>query len=271
MSPHGVIHLPRVTLSTVCRGLPSNPSRIAPNVHAPRNIPLIFYATPPDRCPYLEEREMTTVFADPKGPMDGKSYGQLLDAGFRRSGQHVYRHQCRGCDACVSLRVPAATFRPNRGQRRTWRRNADLQVQVREAVYDPAHFDLYSRYVNQRHQEGGMDHPTPEGYWGFISSRWCETWLVEFLLGGRLACVAVADRVPQGLSAVYTFFDPALERRSPGTFAILWQLEATREQGLPHVYLGYWNPLTPKMAYKVRFQPAQGLVDGLWQRVGPDC
>lgn len=238
-------------------------------MHAPRNIPLIFYATPPDHCPYLEGREMTTVFADPHGPMDVERYGRLLDAGFRRSGHHVYRHQCRGCDACVPIRVPAAAFCPDRSQRRAWRRNADLQTMVREAAFDGEHFALYTRYVNQRHRGGGMDRPTPEGYWGFISSRWCETWLVEFRLQGRLVGVAVTDRLPQGLSAVYTFFDPELERRGPGTLAILWQLQEARRLGLPWVYLGYWNPLTPKMAYKVRFQPAQGLVDGLWQRVGP--
>lgn len=233
-------------------------------MHVPRKESLIFYATVPDACPYLGDRDMVSVFADPQQPMSPALYGGLIELGFRRSGNHVYRHQCRGCHACVPLRLPVDRFRPDRNQRRVASRNQDITVRIRPSAFDPAHFQLYERYVNTRHQGGGMDDPTPESYWGFVASHWGQTQLVEFRLGERLVGVAVTDQVPMGLSAVYTYFDPELAARSLGTLAILWQVQAARRMGLPYVYLGFWNAQTPKMAYKIRFQPAEGLVDGIW-------
>ncbi|WP_217698025.1 arginyltransferase [Thioalkalivibrio denitrificans] len=226
--------------------------------------PLHFYITPPEPCPYLPDRQMMSVFADPRAEMDTGVYGQLAQAGFRRSGRHVYRHQCPGCNACVAVRVPVERFRPNRAQRRVWRRNKDLTVHCAPAAPREEHFDLYRRYVDTRHAGGGMDNPSPREYWRFISSEWSDTDLVEFRAGDRLVCVAVCDRLPDGLSAVYTYFDPEESGRSPGTHAILWQIAEARRLGLPHVYLGYWIAESPKMAYKADFRPAEGLRDGIW-------
>ncbi|MCG5510880.1 arginyltransferase [Ectothiorhodospira lacustris] len=228
---------------------------------------LIFYATAPDTCPYLEDRKMVSLFADPGGPMDVGIYGELLHNGFRRSGNHVYRHQCPHCRACVPYRIPVAHFTPDRSQRRALKRNEGLSIITHEAGFDSEHYHLYTLYVTQRHRGGGMDNPTPESYLGFVTSRWCRTWLVEFREDGRLLGVAVVDRLPDALSAVYTFFDPAARARSLGTLAILWQIRRAREEGLPHVYLGYWNAQSPKMAYKNRFQPGEGLINGIWTPV----
>jgi leucyl-tRNA---protein transferase len=227
--------------------------------------PLQFYVTPPEPCPYLANRQMMSVFADPRAEMNGQIYGHLAHAGFRRSGPHVYRHQCPGCRACVPVRVPVQDFRPSRGQRRVWRRNADLQVSCLRCTPREVHFDLYRRYVNTRHAGGGMDNPTPRDYWRFIDSPWCDTDLVEFRAQGRLVCVAVCDRLPDGLSAVYTYFDPDESARSLGTYAILWQIAEARRLDLPYVYLGYWIKGSPRMAYKSAFRPAEGLRDGIWK------
>ena len=227
--------------------------------------PLQFYVTPPEPCPYLADRQMMSVFADPRAEMDAGVYGQLAQAGFRRSGRHVYRHQCPGCNACVAVRVPVERYRANRAQRRVWRRNEDLTVHCAPVAPREEHFELYRRYVDTRHAGGGMDNPSPREYWRFISSEWSDTDLVEFRAGGRLVCVAVCDRLPDGLSAVYTYFDPDESARSPGTHAILWQIAEARRLGLPHVYLGYWIAESPKMAYKADFRPAEGLRDGIWE------
>lgn len=227
---------------------------------------LAFYASPPHECAYLPEREAVTLFADPHAPMDAPTYERLLAYGFRRSGQFVYRPRCPDCRACISVRVPAAEFRPDRSQRRTWRANQDLQVVVRDDRYREEHFDLYRRYMRSRHPGGGMDVSDPAAYTDFLACRWCPTRFVEFRAGDRLLAVAVVDELPHSLSAVYTFFDPAESRRGLGTHAVLWQIEAARQTDRPWVYLGYWLEDSPKMAYKDRFRPLEALQDGQWQR-----
>jgi leucyl-tRNA---protein transferase len=229
--------------------------------------PLHFYVTPPEPCPYLAGQQMMSVFADPRADMNVGLYGCLAQQGFRRSGAHVYRHQCPGCRACVPLRVPVAQFRPTRAQRRTARRNTDLETRCLKAAPRKEHFELYRHYVNTRHRGGGMDNPSPGDYWRFVDSDWSDTDLVEFRAGGRLICVAVCDRLPDGLSAVYTFFDPAAASRSPGTQAVLWQINEALRLGLPYVYLGYWIAGSDKMAYKADFRPVEGLNDGVWERL----
>jgi len=231
----------------------------------PQTASLHFYATPAEACPYLPERQMVSVFADPRADMDMGLYGRLAQLGFRRSGRHVYRHQCPACQACVPLRVPVVGFKANRNQRRVLRRNADLDVTLVKATPREEHFELYRRYVDTRHAGGGMDDPSPEDYWRFIDSGWADTDLVEFRLQGRLLCVAVCDRLPDGLSAVYTFFDPGAAARSLGTHAVLWQISEARRLGLPYAYLGYWIAESEKMAYKASFRPVQGLREGDWE------
>ncbi len=228
---------------------------------------LKFYATQVHECSYLPGRDAITLFADPAAPMDTATYSALARLGFRRSGEHVYRPHCPGCNACVPVRIPVDQFRPDRSQRRTRARNTDLRVVAREPEFDPEHFELYQRYLSTRHPGGGMDSGDPDDYLRFVTSRWSDTLLYEFRLERRLLAVAAVDHLNDGLSAVYTFFDPDESRRSLGGWAVLWQIEETHRRGLPWLYLGYWIAESPKMAYKTRYRPLQAYDGHGWKTV----
>ncbi|MGH8500940.1 MAG: arginyltransferase [Gammaproteobacteria bacterium] len=232
-----------------------------------QSLPLLFYVTPPEPCAYLPAREAVNVFADPRARMNTTLYGRLVDKGFRRSGSHLYRPQCPGCSACVPTRIPVAHFEPDRSQRRNRRINQDLTAAILPQAYRSEHFALYRRYQRMRHTGGEMDNPTPQSYFDFLSCAWADTLFVEFRFNGALLSVAVCDRLKEGLSAVYTFFDPQQARRGLGTHAILWQIEETRRRGLDYVYLGYWIAGNRKMSYKTRFRPIEGLINGRWRRL----
>jgi arginine-tRNA-protein transferase len=241
-------------------------------VTAPEAFRLLgFYATPPHACSYLEARTAVTVFADPDFPKDRRLYTVLSQHGFRRSGEHIYRPHCPGCAACVPVRVPVQEFRPRRSQRRTWRRNADLEVAARPAAYDPRHYALYERYLASRHRGGGMDNPTPDRYLEFLTSPWADTVFFEHCTPqGAVVAVSVADVLEDGLSAVYTFFDPDLPERSLGVQAVLHEIEEARRLGMRYLYLGYWIGASRKMRYKTEYQPLEYLVDGEWTREAPE-
>jgi len=229
----------------------------------PRTVKL--YAGTSQVCSYLPAEVAMTQFVDPGLSMSPALYSQLVDMGFRRSGELVYRPRCRQCAACVPVRIPVDAFTPSRQQRRTWQRNQDIHVRLVPARFDAAHFDLYRRYIAARHPGGGMDVNDPAQYESFFMSPWSETWCAEFREQDQLLAVAVIDRVQQGWSAVYTYFDPAQTRRSLGGFAVLWQIEECRRLDLPWLYLGYWVEQCPKMAYKNQFQPMEILRQGRWQ------
>ncbi len=240
-----------------------------------------FYLSPDHDCAYRPQETARTLFADPAFPMNPDSYQELIDQGFRRSGGHVYRPYCPRCQACVSLRVPARDFRPRRSQRRCWKKNRPvLDVRIRPAGFDEEHFELYQRYTDGRHPEGGMRDATPKVYLDFLAGPWTKTLFCEFRLKRRLAAVAVTDLLPRGLSAVYTFFDPELKSLSLGVFAVLWQIERARSLGLPWLYLGYWIEDCRKMHYKEEYRPVEAWTGSGWKRFGvgapivipdPDC
>ncbi len=234
---------------------------------AMRTHPINWYITAPQTCPYVEGREMQTVLVDPAVRLVSDHYGQLLAEGFRRSGQFVYRHQCPVCQACVPVRIPVTRFQPNRTQRRCMKTNADLTVR---AVTNPdldEHMQLFRRYLRSRHADGGMEDTSRADYAGMLSARNCGVLVLEYRQGDELLAVAVTDETPQALSAMYTFFDPDRPVRSLGTFAILRQIEAARDRGLPHLYLGYWIPGSQKMSYKTRFHTLEGRIGGIWQPI----
>lgn len=225
---------------------------------------LAFFVTPEHSCSYLPDQQATTLFADPNHPKSMSIYSALVGHGFRRSGPHLYRPHCERCQACIPVRVDARRFKPHRNQRRTLLKNQDLAVIDRPAVFCEEHFQLYRRYLNQRHPGGGMDNPTREQFSEFLMSPWTQTHFYEFRDTGRLLAVAVTDRLNDGLSAVYTFFDPAAPKRGLGAFSILWQIGQARVQGLQWVYLGYLIEQAPKMSYKDQFRPQQQLIHGQW-------
>ena len=230
---------------------------------------LSFYATPVHECSYIRDRQAVTVFADPEFRKNVGLYTVLSRYGFRRSGQHIYRPRCPCCAACVPVRVPVQEFSPRRSQRRAWDKNQDLRVTPRLPVFSEEHFALYQRYLDSRHRGGGMDDPTPKQYMEFLTCVWSETVFYEFRLQDRLLGITAADRLEDGLSAVYTFFDPSMGSRSLGVFAILWQIAEAKRLGLEWLYLGYWIKDSAKMRYKTDYQPLEYFRQGRWVR-GPD-
>ncbi|MCW2099003.1 UNVERIFIED_ORG: arginine-tRNA-protein transferase [Pseudomonas psychrophila] len=225
---------------------------------------LKFYATQPHACSYLPDEQATTLFLDPSQPMDVQVYADLSEMGFRRSGDHLYRPHCVNCDACTPARIPVQTFIPNRQQKRIFKRNADLQVKAAKPSFSDEYFALYKRYIELRHADGDMYPPSREQFSTFLVRDLPFSTFYEFRLDGRLLAVAVTDVLPNGLSAVYTFYEPDEERRSLGRYGILWQIAETRRLGLNALYLGYWIKNCKKMNYKTEYRPIELLINQRW-------
>lgn len=226
---------------------------------------LQYYATSPYPCSYLSEREARSLVATPAHLIGRDTYSALVRAGFRRSGIFTYRPHCGLCQACIPVRLPVEQFQPTRSQRRAWKRHDKLQVHEHNLRYQPEHFDLYLRYQRSRHPGGGMDEDDREQYAQFLLQSHVDTRLIEFREDGELRMVSIIDVLDDGLSSVYTFFDPSLPGNSFGTYNILWQASRCAALNLPYLYLGYWIADCQKMAYKSFFQPIEGRIDQRWQ------
>ncbi|MCE5180316.1 MAG: arginyltransferase [Betaproteobacteria bacterium] len=228
-----------------------------------------FYLSSAYPCSYLPGRMARSLVATPNELVDSTVYDELIRLGFRRSGTYNYRPQCSLCEACVPVRLIVDEFRKNRTQHRAWKALSGLRAVPRELTYKPEHHELYLRYQATRHAGGGMDQDDREQYERFLLQSHVATHLIEFREGDVLRMVSLIDKVSDGLSSVYTFYDPDLPRASFGTYNILWQAALCRELGLPYLYLGYWVEHSRKMTYKINYQPLEGLIEGRWQRLPP--
>lgn len=228
---------------------------------------LKFYATQPHACSYLDDEQAVTLFLEPRQQVDGPTYARLSELGFRRSGQHLYRPHCPQCQACVPARIPVDSFSCSRQQLRIYKRNRDLQVSTTAPRLTTEIYQLFARYINARHADGDMYPPSEEQFESFLVSDSPFAEFNEFRLDGRLLAVAVTDRLANGLSAVYSFFDPDQAPRSLGRYAILWQIEEARRSALPAVYLGYWIRNCRKMNYKAEYRPLEMLINQRWIKI----
>ncbi|MCB1553349.1 MAG: arginyltransferase [Xanthomonadales bacterium] len=222
------------------------------------------YQTAEHPCGYFKDRVARDLVLDPHDSALSDVYAGALAMGFRRSGGHVYRPRCPQCSACQAVRIDCRRFAPNRALRRNLRRNADVQLEVVPFSVDEASFDLYRRYVGHRHAGGGMDQGDLFDFAGFTRCAWSPTLAFRFTLEDRLIAMAVTDRVDDGISAVYTFYDPLLDKRGLGTHAILRQATWAAAQGVRFLYLGFWIKGHPKMDYKSRFPATESLSNGRW-------
>lgn len=233
---------------------------------------LHFYLTAPYPCSYLPELQARSQVATPSSLITASVYSELVQHGFRRSGSYTYRPKCDTCHACVPLRIPVGKFVANRSQRRAWKQHDQLVATPHPLHDNPEYYRLYQRYQQARHPNGGMDNDDHESYQNFLLHTHVDSFAVEFREPGRIAdepgplrMVSVIDLLNDGLSSVYTFYDPDLPKARFGVYNVLWQIELCRKLGLDYLYLGYWIKDCRKMAYKIEYRPAEGLLEGVWR------
>lgn len=222
--------------------------------------PLKIYPTAMHACSYLPGQVARNAVVDPELAMTMPVYDYLIKSGFRRSGNQVYRPYCESCNGCITTRVAVNEFKPDRSQRRNAKLNQDLSVKINTGGFKSSYVAMYERYLKHRHED-----TESEGVEDFLTAHWCETIFVEFYEAEQLIGVAAIDRLESGLSAVYTFFEPDRgSQRGLGVYALTWQIDYAKQLGLDYVYPGYWIKECRKMNYKTRFQPLEGLIDGVW-------
>lgn len=238
-----------------------------------------FYLTPEGECPYLPDRRERKVFTHLIGKDAPKLNDQLTHGGFRRSQNIAYRPACEGCQACVSVRVRVDEFKPTKSFRRTVSRNSDISGYPCGANATPEQYSLFRTYIDSRHGNGGMADMTVQDYAAMIEDTFVDTRVVEYRLRpeislagpdmrkGPLVAAALSDVLDDGLSMIYSFFEPTEFNRGLGTFMILDHIERARRLGLPYLYLGYWVRGSAKMDYKQRFKPQEHLTEDGWEVV----
>jgi len=223
------------------------------------------FTTQAHQCSYLPDKSATTLFIDPATKVDKSLYSRLSEIGFRRSGKHLYTPNCSTCAACVPVRVDTENFKPTRRQKRIIKRNQDLSARLVDSIHGDEYYSLYKRYISRRHHDGDMHPPSREQYESFLSAEWGVTQYISFNYANTVLAIMVVDVIDNGISAVYTFFEPDQSQRSLGSYAILWQIQyALNTLNLPYVYLGYWIQNCVKMNYKTQYQPIEYFSNGQW-------
>ena len=224
------------------------------------------YTTPPSACSYLPNQQSRSRFIDPHVAMDIKLYGRLNHLGFRRSGHYFYQPWCDACQACQAVRVLVKAFVPSKNQQRVINKHQGTQLIIEPVTKGQAFYPLYAKYINQRHYQGDMYPATPKQYLEFLCSQidGIDSYFFTFYRDQSLIAVTLVDQLPDGLSAIYTFFDPDQQQLSPGKLAILSLLNWAKKNHLPYVYLGYYVAQSHKMAYKKEYQPQQRFNGQTW-------
>lgn len=237
-----------------------------------------FFLTAPTPCPYLDGREERKIFTHLAGEKASELNDVLTQGGFRRSQNVAYRPACEGCRACVSVRILVNDFKWTKSLKRIWAKNKDLISVNYPAEPTSEQYSMFRGYLDGRHLDGGMSEMSVLDYAMMVEDSHVNTRLIEYRLRqegdgiekkpkGKLIAAALSDQMGDGLSMVYSFFEPDFDHRSLGTYMVLDHIQRTAQAGLPHVYLGYWVDGSPKMEYKTRFQPQEHLLSGGWQKV----
>jgi len=228
---------------------------------------LTFYRTGEHDCSYLADKKAQTIFLDPAIELSQSILETLSNHGFRRSGSHVYRPECHQCNACESTRVIIEQFKWRRSFKRILKQNQDIELRICESEFRQDHYDLFERYINERHSDGDMYPTSEQQYSDFLLEGFTQSYIVEFRLHGVLLGCTVIDLLFSGISAIYTWFDPDYADRSIGSLAILELIKLATRLPLPYVYLGYWIKGSSKMNYKSRFKPLESYKNDSWQEI----
>lgn len=226
------------------------------------SIPL--YLTDKHPCSYLEDEFAQPAFVHPAFEMTTAIYSELIKQGYRRSGDEVYSPHCPNCSACIPARLRISGFLPSRSQKRCQNKNKQTRVEIKQAKFEKAHYEMFQRYQLKRHAGGSMVRSSAAEYLYFLKSSWSETVFAEFLIKDELAAIAVVDILDNALSAVYTFFEPKFSGYGLGVYAVLWQIEWAKQLQKEFLYLGFWIKQCKKMSYKSNYQPLEILRDKQW-------
>jgi arginine-tRNA-protein transferase len=228
---------------------------------------LQFYVTTGYKCGYLPNKLAQSLIASPQHLIDANVYSELIQQGFRRSGKFAYRPHCEHCQECIPVRVVLRDFSANRSQKRAYKQLKNLNATILPVAFHEEHYALYADYQKARHvnEEDNVEQDDAEQYRNFLCQTNVESVLVEFRENDELKMVSVIDMVFDGISAVYTFYNPADTKASFGTYNVLWQIEWAKSLNLPYLYLGYWIKDSRKMAYKQNYKPLEKLIAGEWR------
>ena len=224
-----------------------------------------FYVTTNYSCGYINGQDAQSIVATPYKNVNSKNFKSLISQGFRRSGQYVYKPNCKNCKACIPIRLLASNFKASRSQKRLKKYLNKLSVELLPLNFNEEHYNLYVNYQNKRHRNNDKSEDDVADYNDFLINSNVNSKLVEFRLNNQLKIITIIDIIDDGISAVYTFYDCSDQKLSLGTMSIIWLLEYCKKESLPFLYLGYWIYESQKMKYKINFKPYELMIEGVWQ------
>jgi len=225
-----------------------------------------FYVTTKYSCGYIKHQNAQSLVATPYKKVNNNAYSSLIQQGFRRSGQYVYKPHCTNCQACIPIRLSAKNFSISRSQKRVIKTHSNIKAKVLPLKFNEEHYELYIQYQNNRHRSQNETEDDITDYNDFLIRSNVKSKLVEFRINNKLVMITIVDFLEDGLSAVYTFYDCKYKKNSFGTYSILWLLDYCLNHGIPYLYLGYWISQSNKMKYKINFKPYELMIGDLWQQ-----